>query len=183
MPFEYGEFVNEPILPLRTQTAIHLHDRDGLGDPLQADNGSGPQFPDINYSPGSWSPYLTNGRDGLDGLQGLRGKTGPGGMKGAPGKSTIGLLDHVLLDTNEDFVFELLKGGKAIPWLNMDGMFRSGSGTVQNLDAGARTFSNSTEFFLNGAHIEFLNSGGLVWEVSDLPTSDPGSNGVWLSPT
>lgn len=90
--FEYGEFVNEPIYPLREQTTLHLHDRDGLGPALTDDLGQ--SFPDFSYAPGGWTPWMPGpygqdglpGRDGKNGLKGLPGKNGKTGAVGPAGK-------------------------------------------------------------------------------------------------
>lgn len=161
--FDYGEFVNEPIYPLREQTPMHLHDRDGLGNPI-TDDPSVNQFPDISYTPGGWTPFTDPyGQDGRDGAPGLKGLPGKPGLNGPPSKNALtasALIKFVKLDTTNG-VLDYFSTTGFVPFLALGGLLRFESGTLlEVLDWSSQTFGSVT-----------------------FPTSDPGGGKIWLSPT
>lgn len=151
--FEYSEFVNEPIQPLRDQAPLHLHDRTGMGAPLMPEDSSN-QHPDLSYAPGGWTPWMPNwgsrGNNGLDGLGlvGLPGKDGRAGLKGIPGKNAI------TPETINDMLLILIKAGK------------------MNLPKGVLRMTPDTLL---------ERWGTTTWSEVIFPTADPGSDNIWIS--
>lgn len=158
--FEYGEFVNEPIVPLRDQQSLHLHDRDGLGMPLIADDGTN-DIPDLSYAPGGWTPFNPSygSRDGLNGLQGLPGKTGPGGMKAPPSKTGLGGTGILSTGATPGTIYSLGAGAVFNPYFSLTGIVR---------------FTLNTK----PQKVNWPNFEDVVFA-----TSDPGSGQIWLSAT
>lgn len=149
--FEYGEFVNEPIMPLREQAPLHLHDRTGVG-PALTDSPASDSMPDLSYAPGGWTPWMPSwgdrGDNGEDGLIGLPGKTGKAGLKGIPGK------DALTPETINDMLLILIKAGK------------------MNLPKGVLRMTPDTLL---------ERWGTTTWSEVIFPTSDPGSDNIWIS--